>query len=148
MFTPEVSGTNLQYLWTPNINLNNNTIKNPVLTGKNNVTYTLRVTSISSCIAEDTLFIRVLKPIGIPNIFTPNGDGIHDVWNIPELYNYPGATVIIFTRSGQKIFSSVGYDMPWNGTYNGHVVPVATYYYIIDTKYTGKLLSGSVTIVR
>jgi gliding motility-associated-like protein len=148
VFSPEVKGTDLQYLWTPNVNLNNNKLKNAVLVGKNNETYLLTVTGAASCVSQDEIFVRVLKPIKIPNIFSPNGDGIYDEWNIPEIANYPGAIVEVYTRTGQKIFSSQGYQQPWNGTFNGKPVPVATYYYIINPKFGGKLFSGSITITR
>jgi gliding motility-associated-like protein len=148
VLTPDVRGGNLQYLWIPDNNLNSSTVKNPVLTGKNNTLYILQVTGTGSCVVRDDVFVKVLKPIGIPNVFSPNGDGIHDKWEITELSNYPNPTVEIFTRSGQRIFISNGYTVPWDGTYNGKPVPVATYYYIVNPKITGKLLSGSVTVIR
>lgn len=146
--TPTTLGNIQSYQWSPVDNLSDPGIENPVLTGKQNVTYTLVVRDDLSCTAKDTVFIRVLKPLKIPNIFSPNGDGIYDVWNIPELANYPGSRVAVFTRSGQLIFSSTGYDKPWDGTYQGNPVPVATYYYIIHTNYLNAVFSGSVTIIR
>ena len=145
---PIVNGVNVQYEWMPNLYLNNNTIKNPIVTGKQDQLYTLTVTGAGGCISSDETFIKVLKPIIIPNVFSPNGDGINDVWIIEQLVNYPGATVEVYTRTGQLIYSTVGYDKPWDGNYNNKPVPVATYYYIINPKLTGTILSGSVTILR
>ncbi|MES2006250.1 MAG: gliding motility-associated C-terminal domain-containing protein [Bacteroidota bacterium] len=146
--SPVVKGTGLQFLWTPSLNLSNDIIQNPILIGKNSQLYTLRVTGTGSCTVEDAVFVKVLKPITIPNIFSPNGDGIHDTWEIPELNNYAGSFVEIFTRSGMKIFSSAGYAKPWDGTYNGKPVPVATYYYIIKPNFRNLVFSGSVTVIR
>jgi gliding motility-associated-like protein len=146
--TPVVTGTNLRFEWTPTTDMLDNRVKNAVITGKNNITYRLTVTGDGSCIAYDEIFIKVLKPISIPNIFSPNGDGIHDTWELPELINYQNATVEIYTRGGMKIFSSVGYAKPWDGTYNGGPVPVATYYYIVNTRYNNQVFSGSVTVIR
>ncbi|MCA6449595.1 MAG: gliding motility-associated C-terminal domain-containing protein [Chitinophagaceae bacterium] len=145
---PEITGNDLKYLWTPNLYLSSDTVRNPVLTATDNQTYTIRVTGTGSCVAEDQVFVRVLKQITIPNIFSPNGDGIYDVWNIPQLANYPGSIVEVYTRTGQKIFSSVGYDKPWDGTFNGKPVPVATYYYIVRPNFRNLLFSGSVTVIR
>jgi gliding motility-associated-like protein len=146
---PQVTGTgNFQFLWTPNKNLSSDTARNPLVTGKDNQTYMLYVTGTGGCVSTDTIPVKVLKPFIIPNIFTPNGDGIHDTWRIPELNNYPGSIVEIFTRTGQKIFSSIGYEQPWDGTYNGKPVPVATYYYIIKPNFRNQVFSGSVTVVR
>jgi gliding motility-associated-like protein len=148
VFTPVVTGAAANYRWTPAIDLNDDRVKNAVLIAKNSTKFRLTVSGDSSCTAYDEIFITVLKPILIPNIFSPNGDGIHDTWEIPELNAYPGATVEIFTRGGMKIYSSVGYAKPWDGTYNGNPVPVATYYYIVNPKYNGQLFSGSVTVIR
>lgn len=146
--SPTVQGSDLRYLWTPAQNLSSDVVKNPILTGKTNQLYTLRVTGTGNCSVQGQVFARVLKPFVIPNVFSPNGDGIYDTWVIPELANYPGATVEIFTRSGMKIFGSYGYEKPWDGTYQGKPVPVATYYYIIRPNFRNLLFSGSVTIIR
>jgi gliding motility-associated-like protein len=70
-----------------------------------------------------------LSDLAIPNTFTPNGDGINDTWVIPNLEYYPKSTVNIFNRWGQKLFSSTGYPVPWDGTYQGSQLPTGTYYY-------------------
>lgn len=88
------------------------------------------------------------EKIVIPNMFTPNGDGINDIWNIKALIQYPQCTVAIYTRYGSLVFQSRGYGKPWDGTYNGSQLPVGTYYYIIDTQTGLKKLAGYVTIVR
>ena len=84
----------------------------------------------------------------IPNAFSPNNDGINDVWDIPNLRDYPGSTVQIFNRSGQLVFTSNGYNKPWDGKYLGAPLPIGTYYYIIDPRNGIKTLSGSITILR
>jgi len=84
----------------------------------------------------------------IPNAFSPNADGINDTWEIRLLNEFPDCRVEIFERNGQRIYSSIGYNNPWNGTLNGKALPVATYYYIIDLKNGEPPLSGSITILR
>jgi gliding motility-associated-like protein len=138
----------VQYLWSPDININNDTIKNPTITATKETTYTLKVTDIRGCVAEDSIIVKVLDGLEIPNTFTPNGDGVNDTWVIPDLDTYPGATVDIFTRYGQKVFHSNGYGVPWDGTNNGKPLPQGVYYYIIKTNYTEKPLSGTITIIR
>ena len=85
------------------------------------------MTTDNGCVKSDDVFIKVLKAPAIPNIFSPNGDGIHDTWVIQYLESYPGATVDIFNRYGQLIYHSEGYANPWDGTINGKPVPVGTY---------------------
>ncbi|RYY28631.1 MAG: gliding motility-associated C-terminal domain-containing protein [Sphingobacteriaceae bacterium] len=123
---PAATGTDLKYNWTPNLYLDNATLKNPVITGAQDITYTLTVTGTAGCTAQDQVFIKVLKPINIPNTFTPNEDGINDTWGIKELDNYPDVTVKIFNRYGIQLFYSQGYGTPWDGTFNGQQLPVGT----------------------
>jgi len=95
--------------------------------------------------------LTVIEPpsaIVIPNTFTPNGDGVNDTWNIKYLDSYLNCFVNIFDRYGEKVFSSIGYGIPWDGTYKGSRLPVGTYYYVIDLKTGYKLLSGYIAIVR
>ncbi|NJE06929.1 T9SS type B sorting domain-containing protein, partial [Thermococcus sp. M36] len=61
---------------------------------------------------------------------------------------YAEAEVFIYSRTGQLIFQSKGYNKRWNGTFNNQPLPVGTYYYIIDLKNNIPKISGSVTIIR
>lgn len=146
--TPTVSDNNVSYLWTPNIDINDNTLKNPLITGDVDRTYTLQITDSRGCVSTDSTFIKVSPLIVIPNTFTPNGDGINDFWNIEGLIAYTDATVDVFTRYGQRVYHSVGYNTPWDGVYNGKALPVGVYYYVINTKLFNQVLSGSITIIR
>jgi len=93
--------------------------------------------------------VKVLPAtMSIPNTFTPNGDGINDVWDIAALQNYPACDVSIFTRYGILVYHSVGYAKPWDGTYNGGKLPTGTYYYLILPQTGMKALAGPITIVR
>jgi gliding motility-associated-like protein len=143
-----VYGTNLQYLWTPATYLSNNTDSIPRTTPQADITYKLTLTGKGGCSVTDTTFIKVLLTIDVPNVFSPNGDGINDTWKIKYLESYPGATVEVFDRYGQVVFKSQGYNKEWDGTYNGNPLPVATYYYVINPKNGRKIITGSVTIIK
>lgn len=69
----------------------------------------------------------------IPNAISPNGDGKNDIWNLTfiETY-YPNADIEIYNRWGQRLFKSTGYQISWDGTFEGAPLPVGTYYYIIN----------------
>ena len=84
----------------------------------------------------------------VPNAFTPNGDGINDTWNIKYLDVFQTATVQIFNRSGQTVYTSTGYNVPWDGTYRGSMLPTGTYYYLINFNNGIKPLSGYVALIR
>jgi gliding motility-associated-like protein len=142
------NGNGVSYLWTPNIAIDSPTIATPKVYPSNDTYYMLTVTSADGCRASDTMFVKVLKLPTVPNIFSPNGDGIHDRWEIQYLSSYPGCTVDIFNRYGQLIFHSVGYSKPWDGTVNGKPVPDGTYYYIIEPKNGRAKMSGYVDVIR
>jgi gliding motility-associated-like protein len=84
----------------------------------------------------------------VTNAFSPNGDGINDKWNLPFLDQFSECRVQIFTRYGQIVFTSVGYQNPWDGTISGKAAPVGTYYYIIDLRNGEKPLTGYVVLLR
>jgi gliding motility-associated-like protein len=136
------------YTWTPSTWLDSAEIETPKSKPLDDITYTLTVVSDKGCKSSDEVFVKVLKTPLIPNIFSPNRDGIHDKWDIPYLQSYPGCTVDIYNRYGQLIYHSVGYDKLWDGTVNGNPVPVGTYYYIIDPKNGRRKMSGYVDVIR
>ena len=143
-----VTGNNLQYLWTPNLYLNNNTILNPTVTGVADITYTLTVTAQGGCISSDQVFVKVLKFPTIPNTFTPNNDGINDTWVIDNLDTYTESRVQVFNRYGQLVFESIGYPKPWDGTMKGKPLPFGTYYYVIEPGNGRKPITGYVTLIK
>jgi len=145
---PEVTGTGLSYLWTPNRFLNNNKIKSPTVSATQDTKYILLVTSKGGCTATDSVFVKILEAPLVPNTFTPNGDGYHDKWVIRYLDTYPDCKVVVFTRAGQKVFESKGYKQPWDGTLNGKSLPSDTYYYIIEPQSGRKPITGYVTIIK
>ncbi len=136
------------YSWSPPTWLDDATIAQPASSPQADITYTLTVTSDKGCMTSDDVFVKMLKAPEIPNVFTPNRDGINDTWVIRYLESYPGCTVEVFNRYGQLIFRSIGYSHPWDGTFNGKEAPAGTYYYIVDPKNGRQKMSGFVDIVR
>ncbi len=145
---PTVRANEPEYLWLENKYLNNNRIANPLSTPVEDIKYTLTVTDRGGCSASDDVLVTVLLSPKIPNTFSPNGDGINDLWEIKYLDSYPGNSVLVFTRAGQKIFESKGYITPWNGKFNGKPLPIDTYYYIIEPGNGRKAITGYITIIK
>ncbi|MBC5836281.1 T9SS type B sorting domain-containing protein, partial [Flavobacterium sp. F372] len=73
--------------------------------------------------------------IDYPKYFTPNGDGIHDTWNVIGL-NQADAKLYIFDRYGKLIkqLSTAENSPGWDGTYNGLQAPSTDYWFTIDFK--------------
>ncbi|MFX6019440.1 gliding motility-associated C-terminal domain-containing protein, partial [Acinetobacter baumannii] len=75
--------------------------------------------------------------------FSPNGDGINDTWQIQYLHaRNPQCVVQVFNRAGQMVFQSNGYAKPWDGRYQGNLLPFGTYYYIIKQNSFSQPISG------
>ncbi len=148
-FKPVVNDeTGLTFRWTPVTDLSNPDALRPQLTVMDDATYTLTATGLGGCTASDDLTVKVFKPVKAPNAFSPNGDGINDTWVLTNLADYPGCTIEIFNRNGQRVYQSTGYETPWDGTMNGHPLPLATYYYVIKLKNGFAPMTGYVVLVR
>ncbi len=98
------------------------------------------------------VFITVSPPRGlvIPNLFTPNGDGDNEVFEIPGIELYPNASLQIFNRWGNLVYNRDRYQNQWTGANNrGEELPAGTYYYILDL-HEGDIvpLNGFVVIFR
>lgn len=105
-------------------------------------THSLQVEGENGCVVSTTFEVRAYcEELTIPNMFSPNGDGVGDVWEVSGLEER-NAMVTIFDRNGQAVFQSRGYSTPWDGSYNGRLVPVGAYYYLIivgDEHYRGSV---------
>ncbi|UMY64383.1 MULTISPECIES: T9SS type B sorting domain-containing protein [unclassified Flavobacterium] len=94
-----------------------------------------------------TVYARDLKSCGqveyavylvdYPKYFTPNGDGIHDTWNIPVISGQPGALVYIFDRSGKLLKQIYPSGTGWDGTFNGNQMPADDYWFLIQYEEAG-----------
>jgi gliding motility-associated-like protein len=130
---PAYSGTGLKYKWSPPVYLNSDTIPFPVTIPKDDILYNITVTGDGNCSSSKNVFVNVIQILHIPNVFSPNGDGINDKWIITNIDKYPESIIEIFNRYGQQLFYSIGYSKPWDGTYKDQPLPTGTYYYIINT---------------
>lgn len=112
--------------------------------------YEISVQDDHDCIMEKEYEILIpdLGCIWIPSAFTPNDDGINDFWDINNSFLYPDIEVQVFNIWGKIVFESSGYKSPWDGMFNGQMVPSGTYYYIVNTNNGDKIYTGVVTIVK
>ena len=92
-------------------------------------TYTVRVVDGKGCEAALQITMEFID-IVIPNFFSPNGDGIRDVWRIANNEAFPNMFVHIYDRYGRTIKEFIG-SGEWDGSYNNEVLPAGDYWYII-----------------
>lgn len=98
----------------------------------------------------DSLFINFVDLIGVPNAFSPNGDGINDVVTVE------GKGIIklefrIYNRWGQQVFFGTDQRIGWDGIFNGEPQPMEVYTYTVDALLIDGHhvpLKGNITLLR
>ena len=105
---------------------------------------TLTVTTADGCTSTiSATFVILPEDIIIPNVFTPNGDGNNEYFEI-ENGQYYENTLQVFNRWGQEVFEAKNYRNGWRA----NDLPDGTYYYVFTTIRDGKEYTGHVTILR
>lgn len=137
------------YQWWPTYQMFNSTSPNPEVEIEQTYTYYVEGFDGNGCAGFDSVevIIRSDSDLVFYNTFTPNGDGINDLWYVGNIFHYPNNDLYIYNRYGKQVYYSHGYVNQWDGKNNDQALPAATYYYILNTN-TGKIYRGSVTIIR
>ena len=106
----------------------------------------LVVTSAAGCIDTVRTVVRITLPgvIEMPNVFSPNGDGVNDRF-VPVIYQGTGARLEVFNRWGQSVFTTRSVEQGWSG----QGFPDGTYYYVVTLDDERREnLTGHVTLLR
>ncbi len=97
-----------------------------------------------------TVYVSPYATMYVPNAFTPDGDGINDIF-LPIGLDVSEYTLLIYDRWGQEIFVTNDTRQGWDGTRNGKLCPVDTYVYLIlyhDHQHIQREVRGHFTLVR
>ncbi|MEO1261151.1 MAG: gliding motility-associated C-terminal domain-containing protein [Bacteroidota bacterium] len=123
-------------------------------------TYSVSVTDVNGCADEDTLtvFVDRTKNVYVPNAFSPNGDGINDVFMVYAENNTVEniQSFIIFSRWGESVFQQSNFQpndftFGWSGTHNGEELNPAVFVWKAEILFkdgTKELFKGDVTLVK
>ncbi|MBK9175560.1 MAG: gliding motility-associated C-terminal domain-containing protein [Flavobacteriales bacterium] len=104
---------------------------------------TLTVTDEFGCSDVASLWYTLIgEPIRIPNVFSPNGDGLNDAFHIENIQYYHNE-LTIYSRWGNKVYQVRNYKNQWKG----EDLPEGTYYYVLQMD-EGTEFSGHVTLLR
>lgn len=143
------------YLWNPSTGLSCTNCASPVAKPGNTTTYCVLVTDSAGCSDSACVTVKVNNelPCGldtIPNIFTPNNDGINDDFVI-KVKNLSSYSINIYDRWGKEVYESTDQNIYWNGLVRGtnYLVPDGVYYYIIKATCTDNpnIKTGFVNVI-
>jgi gliding motility-associated-like protein len=147
------------FRWNPGQWLSCITCAEPVVSPKDNITYTVTATNAGKCVATDQVTVNVIcgnANVYMPNTFSPNGDGSNDAF-FPRgtgLYNIKSLKV--FNRWGECVFdkrdiSANKESDGWNGSNKGVPMPTDVYVYVLEVICANNVVfsfKGNVTLIR
>lgn len=147
---------NITYSWAPTNGLSCVDCPNPMVSPFTETTYTLYLKDSPDgrkfCTAEASFTVEV-GPHGevlVPNMFSPNGDGINDVFYVYG-NNVRDIRLTVFNRWGEKVFDADSMYKGWDGTYRNVAQSPGVYTYVVEFTFLDnqKLQKqGTVTLVR
>jgi gliding motility-associated-like protein len=106
----------------------------------------------SSCTAIDSVTVNVnfVSAVGVPNSFSPNGDGINDVLRVLG-QGISRMEFKIFNRYGQLVFETKSQSEGWDGTFNDRDLNAGTFVYTLEVTFSEgnrETYTGNITLVR
>jgi gliding motility-associated-like protein len=140
-----------QYAWTPREWLDDPLSSDPWAQPQASVTYSVTGTNAGGCADTADVCIELIEKLTVPNAFTPNGDGLNDVFKINRIGYQKLLYFMIFNRWGEKVFVAFNGSQGWDGSYKGASALPGTYYYFIqvmDGNGVKRTLKGDVVLVR
>jgi large repetitive protein len=145
----------LNFTWSSptGINISNPFSQKATITLNDDAQFYLKVTDAIGCEGRDTVFIKVYNgpTYYVPNAFTPNGDGVNDIFRAIPVGMANTVYFKIFNRNGQLVFETNQYLKGWDGTFNGKQQPNGTYVWIVtgtDRDYKKVEMKGTVNLIR
>lgn len=156
---PQINGPYTSIVWTPADYLSCTQCPTPTTTPDREITYLVTVTNQQGC--EDSIDVRIIirKKIDVfvPNIFTPNGDGLNDFVTIfTDSHIKIIDNLKIFSRWGELVFERSNF-LPnieaegWDGNFRGQAMNPAVFAWVATINIPGegiRIFKGDVTLIR
>ncbi len=148
-----LSGTAATYQWNPITDIDCIDCPNVAVSPRDSTMYTVNVEDATGCEAEAAIMVNVIPPtnfIELPSAFSPNGDGVNDVFKVQSL-GVETFNLQVFNRWGQVVFASEDPLAEWDGTDNNKSLELETYVYQIAVVYFNgdkEQKSGNISLLR
>ncbi len=141
----------VEWWWEPDLFLDCPECITAITSPEESMWYTLFTIDGNGCRNADSVYVDVFHPLFVPNTFTPDNDGINDIFKASGV-NVRGFRMEIRNRWGELIFVSEDINKGWDGSVNGgdYFVQIDTYIWTVyyDTKDGRKKLEGHVNVIR
>ena len=147
-----VSGGTLPFVYSWDNGASSDSLFN-ILSG----VYIITVTDSNNCRKSSLYTIGDNDPsdcngfLWLPNIFSPNGDGVNDVLYVRGAEGAQVFSYIIFNRWGQKVFETKNYTEGWDGTFKGVVLNDGVFAYTVSATFLDGIesnISGTITLIK
>jgi gliding motility-associated-like protein len=147
----------INYIWSPAIALSNTNISNPVAVydgSIDSIRYTVLVSDEQNCMDSASVIVKIFKTnpqIFVPTAFTPNGDGVNDLFRPIGVGIKNIEYFRVFNRWGQLVFSTSINGQGWDGSIGGKAQSTNTFVWIVKgIDYLDKpfVRKGTVTLIR
>lgn len=160
--TPDfAASTNVDFTWSPAESLSCADCPNPMATPTRTTTYTLTVSDDNGCVKEASVivYLSTTRRVFAPNIFSPNGDGLNDLYTIFTSTDALSVNKLqIYDRWGEKVYESPTdfepgdeFNHGWDGRFHGQPAPNGVYVYLTEITFVdGKteVFTGEITLNR
>ena len=150
---PLFASGGVSYSWNPADNMDFPDSPNPILYPSETDGYVVTVTGENGCTANDTVSVVVwlrCQRFTIPTAFSPNGDGLNDVFRIASYGDDDVSLYQIYNRWGEIVFETNTIVDVWDGTFKGKEQETGVYMYLITVEcedYT-ETFSGTITLLN
>jgi gliding motility-associated-like protein len=145
-----------RYLWTPDVNLSCDTCTSTWVRPFNTTFYTVLATDRSGCTAVDSVVVVVnpVRPLFVPNAFTPNADGLNEVF---RPYNDRAVARVlrfsIYDRWGELVWQTANtpLEVGWDGTFHGKPMNTNVFVYYLEVEFLDGYIGryqGDVQLIR
>ena len=137
-------------IWSPNYMLSCFDCPNPIVDPLETTTYYCYVVDKLGCTNTQTVIVEVIPTLYVPSCFTPNGDGVNDVFK-PEHSGFTKISMEIYDRWGEVVHSYDNLNGGWNGTYKGKICQDGYYAYKLyatDNQHKQIEKAGSVLLMK
>lgn len=140
------------YTWSPASLFSNPSNTEQEISLSSSLPITLAGWNVAGCPSFDTIFIQYenSKNIFMPNAFSPNGDGVNDVFRIPSGFSFDLELFEIYNRYGERVFETDQLTHGWDGQFHNEPQNVNTYYWFIKGKSPCEniFMKGDVLLMR